>query len=284
MTDTSSTASMATPKRPESTGMEPRPITMVAAFLVLAVLVAGCGADPVDVDSSADPVPSATTSTEDVTSTTAEASTSTAAAPTTTASTRPPTTEAPDCDAECPLSADELAAVQEMLDAYNAADWEAFTASQRSDSPEWNSPVGFINNDYVRWDFIWSEAMSEIWTLGDCYGTDDGQTCRILIEDDLHRALELDPSDCRFWFDIAPDASGALTAKITEYVLEPCHRGYDSAMHAYGAWFERTYPGEEPIQGLHYRAWNQPDETAGERAAAHLDEYIASGAAGNSDH
>ncbi len=127
-------------------------------------------------------------------------------------------------------STESTAAVQEMVDAYNDADWEAFTATQRSDAPEW------------------------------------------------------EPSECRFWFDIAPDFSGVLTAKITQHILEPCHRGYDSAMHAYGAWFDKTYPDEEPIQGRHYRAWTQPDETAGARAAAHLDEYLESGEVGHGDH
>ena len=106
--------------------------------------------------------------------------------------------------------------------------------------------------------------------LFDQYGVISRQ---VVIEDDLHRAL------APFGF---PASRCSISMELADGRLRPlrydalfgCFGAYDVAMHQYGGWFEEQYPDLEPIQGVHYRAWNQTDETAPARAAEHLDEWI----------
>lgn len=200
--------------------------------------------------------------------------TTTQAPPTT--DSEPVTTEA--CSTKCPLDDETAASVEAIVDAYNGGNWDDFTRVLQDPEPEWDTTAGPQNPDLVRFDFLWSTAMNEVWTLGECFEANGSIVCDVIMEDDLHRGLSslgLPVSECRLF--LRSDDAGGL--EIIKYELFPCHAEYDVAMHAYGDWFERTYPDLDPIAGFHYRGWNQTDETAGPRAAAHLEEYVASGEA-----
>jgi hypothetical protein len=146
------------------------------------------------------------------------------------------------------------------------------------DEPVFATPVGEQSTVLVELDFIWSAAMNNVWTLGECLDIRDDIHCDVTIEDDLHRGLAdlgLEPGECKL---IVAVEDGLVDWK--RYDLYPCHTDYDVAMHTFGGWFIVNYPGEEPIDGAHYRGWNQPDTTAGQRANDHLQIWLDSGEAG----
>lgn len=238
-------------------------------FLVMIVLFAGaCG--------STDEANTAITAQAE--ETTAPTATSTTATPTTTSTEAEVTTTAEACVSNCPVDAETMTQIDAIFDAYNSHDWQLFTDTLQDPEPSWTTPLGDASAELVKQDFIWSTALNDRWTVTDCVDADVRIICTVLIEDDLHRALAplgLEPAECRFF--LGPKDDGVMD--IRQYEITPCFNGYDIAMHAFGIWYETSYPDEDPIQGFHYRAWNQPDETAGDRAASVLAEYIASGEA-----
>jgi hypothetical protein len=259
----------------------------VAATLLLASCGSGDAAPSAAGDASAAAVDTENTSTGDSSNGTSStvAVTTTEVPPTTappaegsddsvlpTATTEPPPTSDP-CEVKCPIGDDERAAVQRTIDAYNSGDWEAFLATVVEAEPDWETPIGPQSADLVRFDFGWSAALNGVWTLGECFTTHSDVACDVSIADDVHRGLGpigLPPSECRIYVQFVDGL-----VDIRRYDLAPCHSKYDSAFHGFGRWFEENYPDLDPVQGLHYRAWNQTDLTAPARAAEHLGEYVA---------
>ena len=62
---------------------------------------------------------------------------------------------------------------------------------------------------------------------------------------------------------------------VRRYDVSSCFGQYDVYFHLFGNWYEDNHPGEEPIQGVHYRAWNQFNETAPQRAIEALPAFLA---------
>lgn len=174
-----------------------------------------------------------------------------------------------------PGTAPELvAAAEALVAAYNAGDWEAFTAVLGTGEPTWETGIGQASTNHIRADFEWAFALNQVMTLDGCVEDFGFLTCNLVMEDDIHRAVVaygIEPSRCRMVFEVQ---EGPILAPA-RYDLTTCFAGYDQAFHAFGDWFEETYPAEEPIQGFHYRAWNQFGEGAPERAAAALAEWVA---------
>ena len=172
------------------------------------------------------------------------------------------------------VAADVLAAAEAMVEAYNAGDWDAFTAVLGTTEPTWETGIGVASTDHIRADFDWSQALNQIMTLDGCVEDFGFLTCNVIIEDDVHRAVVdfgIEPSRCRMVFEVE---DGPILSPV-RYDLTTCFAGYDQAFHVFGGWYEETYPDEETIQGFHYRAWNQFGEGAPERAAAVLAEWVA---------
>ena len=177
------------------------------------------------------------------------------------------------CGDNCPTP-EALTAMETLISAYNAGDWEAFTAAMGTDEPTWETGLGEASTEHIRADFEWAQALNQEMTVDGCVQNAGLLTCQVIIEDDIHRAVVdfgLEPSRCKMIFEVQDD----LTLAPARYELTTCFAGYDQAFHAFGDWFEATYPDEEPIQGFHYRAWNQFGEGAPERAAAVIDEWVA---------
>lgn len=249
----------------------PSPRPALAAIGLAALLFSACGAS----DSSATEATTAATELSNPASATSPPASSPPAssepAPATTAtSTTTTTTTEPPCEVKCPVAEEERAVIQGSIDAYNSHDWQRWLASVADDEPAFATPVGPQTPALVEFDFIWSTAMSDIWTLGECLETRGAIKCDVTMEDDLHRALAIAPSECSVSMTIKGDL-----ADWTQYNLFPCHSEYDVAMHQFGEWFLANNPGVDSIWGHHYRGWNQQDTTAGARAAEALDEYVA---------
>jgi hypothetical protein len=185
--------------------------------------------------------------------------------------TSPPTTES--CGAFCPLTEVQQAAVDRFFEAYNGDDWDALLAATADGAPQWQlNPVTVQNTELVRYDFIWAAGMNQVTTTDRCVDQYGIVACTVTIEDDLHRALApfgAEPSTCQMSFDVA---DGALQPK--SFSAFDCFFWYDGAMHSYGEWFASEYPDLDPISGVHYRAWNQTDESAAARASEHLDRWV----------
>lgn len=185
--------------------------------------------------------------------------------------TSPPTTES--CGAFCPLTDEQQSATDSFFAAYNGGDWAAFLGVLATDQPTWVMTVDQTQStELMRNDFIWSASMNETWVPERCVDQYGIVSCSVIMEDDLHRLLAphgMEPSICQVSFDVV--GGNALPKRYD--ALTGCHGIYDGAMHYYGAWYEQENPGESPIQGPHYRAWNQTDETAGDRASEHLAEW-----------
>jgi hypothetical protein len=197
-------------------------------------------------------------------------------APTTTAVAITTTTEPP-CEIKCPIADTDYALIGASVAAYNSGDWNRWLDTIADEEPVFATPVGEQTTVLVEADFIWSAAMNEVWTLGECHDVRGDIHCDVTIEDDLHRGfadLGLEPSECKI---IVAVNNGLVDWK--KYDLYPCHAGYDVAMHWYNGWFLANYPGEDSIDGPNYRGWNQSDTTAAQRAQEHLQIYLDSGEA-----
>lgn len=242
-----------------------------AVCMIMLLGVAACGEDD-ETDAAAGVAASQATTEHVTTSAIASTTTTTAVEEPTTTTATPSSTETSiaECTEEpCPIPAEDRQWIDEFVTIYNGGTWEEFTAHVGSDQPTWGSPLGPIEPEWIRGDFRWSRALNEKWEIEDCTESDGIYVCTILIEDDLHRGMGLEPSSCRFHF-----SSTDGIVQPSEYEIVPCHEGYDAAMHAFGSWFERTYPDLEPIQGFHYRAWNQLSETAPSLAGQYLGEFL----------
>jgi hypothetical protein len=177
------------------------------------------------------------------------------------------------------VSPEDMTAIVALVDAYNTGEWDAFSAAMGTTEPSWETGFGTAQDIHIRADLEWAAALNQTWTLGDCVGAEGFVVCDLTVEDDFHRALGEDwgvpPSECGLTVNVAE-----APPVITRYRIDSCFLGYDLMFHAYGSWFESAYPEQEGIEGFHYRAWNQFGEGAPERAAAHLDEWVATLAIG----
>jgi hypothetical protein len=264
----------------------------VAATAIAAVLlVAACGGDddtaPEASPSSTAPdvtdtpvAPTTEAPTTEAPATTAPATTApatTVPATTEPAATTPPTTEP--CELRCPLSNEQQDVVDAFFAAYNGDDWDVFRALFVEDEEfTWELAPNIIQTEaQARYDFIWSAGLEEVWTPDECVEETVGVLhCGVTIEDELHRALApfgFEPSRCNIRMELAGELLRPLRY---DAIVSGCHLDYDGAMHRYGGWFDEQYSDQDPIQGLHYRAWNQTDESAPARALEHLDEWIES--------
>lgn len=227
------------------------------------VAAAGCGsgeASPVAVEAAPEPV--------------AEPTPTATPTPTPTATATPTDAANDDEDDPCRgcVSPEDMAAIVTLVDAYNTGDWDVFTAAMGTTEPSWETGFGRAQDFHIRADLQWAAALNQVWILGDCLGFEGTVVCDLTVEDDFHRALGEDwgvpPSECGMTVDVA-----AEPPVITRYRID-CHFSYDLMFHAYGSWFRSAYPDQEPIEGFHYRGWNQFGEGAPDRAAAHLDEWV----------
>ena len=260
-----------------------RPRRVSALLATGLIVLAACG----DGDEApvAQPSPEATTASTTTPPTTEAplAATTTAAVPetteaapepepTTSATAAPVPTTEPECTVDCPITESERSAIEGMIDAYNAGDWQAWLATLTDEMPTWDTPVGKQPTELVEFDFNWSASLNEVWTLGDCVQRRFDIFCEVTIEDDFHRgiaALDVGASEC----SIAIRVEDGLV-DLLGYNLYPCHEDYDHAWHGFGGWFETTHPDDDPIQGVHYRGWNQTDPEAPARAVAALPEFL----------
>lgn len=270
------TATSDSPVREGDTGRRMR--RFVAGLALVSVAASACGGDDESAAADAAPVPTRAASTSPA-PTTAVPATFPVTEPepesttpdTAIEATTPPTTES--CGAFCPLTDEQQAATDAFFAAYNGDDWQAFLDVLATEDPSWTiTPEISQDAELMRYDFIWSASMNETWTPERCVDQYGVVSCSVAMEDDLHRLLAphgMEPSVCQVSLEVV---DGRALPKRYD-ALFGCHRIYDGAMHFYGAWFDGAYPEEEPIQGAHYRGWNQTDETAGERAATHLDEW-----------
>lgn len=194
-------------------------------------------------------------------------------APPTTAppTTAPPTTEP--CGLSCPLTDEQQAAVDAFFEAYNGGDWDALLVTLATDEPEWSfGSTAVQGTELMRDDLIWANAMGQVTTVDKCFSQNESViVCLVQIEDDIHRLFApygMEASRCKMAFDHVED--GLIPRSFNAF---DCFGIYDGVMHAYGGWFAAEYPDLDPIEGVHYRGWNQTDETAGARAAEHLAEW-----------
>lgn len=248
-------------------------VRRVAATVAAVWCVSACASGEA-LPAAADVAPTPTVAATTVAPTTVAPTTAapTTMAPTTLAPTTvPPTTES--CGAFCPLTDEQQAATDAFFEAYNGDDWTTFAELLATDEPTWvMTPTITQTSEQIRYDFIWSDAMNEVWTPERCVNQYGLVSCLVSMEDDLHRLLapyEMEPSRCQLSFEVT---DGKVLPKRYD-ALSGCHLYYDGAMHFFGAWFSDAYPDQPPIHGVHYRGWNQTDETAGRRAADHLDEW-----------
>ncbi len=243
------------------------PRTTASVGLALVLLLGACaGSDEAtDAADGSATVPPSTVASE--TSTTAAApSTTTTETSTTTA---PSTTEA--CDT-C-LSEEAEAAIGAFVAAWDEGDWETFSAIQGGGELEWEADIGTATEAHIDADFRWGVALNQDVSIERCVDANGAIACDLVFEDDIHRATAafgLEPSVCRFNFRVDDGV-----VEVVREEIGTCFTGYDQAMHTYGTWFEETHPDLEPIQGFHYRAWNQFGDGAPERAVEYLDDWIA---------
>lgn len=248
----------------------------LATLAVAATLLAACGSSENEPGQASGEQPVAPAATDPPVTTAAPTTTAptTTIAPTTTAAPTTTTTEPP-CEVKCPIEDTDYALIGASVAAYNSGDWDTWLGTIADEAPFFATPIGDQTTALVEFDFIWSAAMNEVWTLGECLDIRGDIHCEVTIEDDLHRGLAdvgLEPAECKI---IVAIDDGLVDWK--KYDLYPCHSGYDVAMHTFGGWFSVSYPGEVAIDGHHYRGWNQPDITAGQRAQDHLQIWLDSG-------
>lgn len=251
------------------------------ALLTVPLALAACGGDD-DADASSPPAATAA-ATSPETSVTATTSPTTAPATTVPDATAPPTTVPPttvpptteSCGSQCPLSDDQQTAVDGFFDAYNGDDWDTFRSVLVDEEVAWNfSPVIVQTEELMRYDFLWSAGLNETWVPERCVDQYGIISCVVIMEDDIHRSLApfgFPASRCGITIEVD---DGAVRPLRYDAILTGCHQAYDVAMHMFGAWFDEHYPELDPIHGVHYRAWNQTDETAPGRASEHLDEWL----------
>ncbi len=181
------------------------------------------------------------------------------------------TEDATDDCPRCP-SDEARAVVEEIVAAYNTHDWETFTTTLGTTEPTWDAVIGQAERIHIEADMRWAAALDETWTLGTCLDVGGFIDCSLVVEDAVHRAFVdwgLEPSACRLHVEV----DGEVPV-VRRYDISVCFGEYDFAFHQFGAWYAENHPGEEPIQGVHYRAWNQFNETAPARAAAALPAFV----------
>ena len=245
-----------------------RPATLLAVTILAA---AACGGSDGESAPLGEEAVAATTAPPTTAAPTTAAPTTVEATTTIAPTTAPPTTEP--CGSQCPPSDADQVLLDEFFAAYDGGDWDAFLATLGTDDPTWRfSPTQTQPADLMRYDMIWAHAIGQTTEPESCvdqYGT---IRCTVIIEDDFHRALIPyggTSSTCTMSMTI--EDGGVVPGDFSGF---DCFRGYDLMMHLYGEWFAEQYPDQPRIDGFHYRAWNQTDETAGARAAEHLDEFI----------
>ena len=161
----------------ETRSAHPSRRRVFAAMLVAPLALAACGGgDDGDNAASAPPTSagaSPTAASSSSTSPTTDAIVATTTSPTTTppATTTPATTPATTepCGSQCPLADDQQAAVDEFFAAYNGDDWEAFRNILVEEEVSWEFTLVIAQNEeLMRYDFVWSAGLDEMWTPERC--------------------------------------------------------------------------------------------------------------------
>ena len=151
---------------PNTRQLSPR----LAALAVAASLLAACGSsekEPGQASGEQQVAPAATDPPVTTAAPTTTTAPTTTIAPTTTAAPTTTTTEPP-CEVKCPIEDTDYALIGASVAAYNSGDWDTWLGTIADDEPVFATPIGDQTTGLVEFDFIWSAAMNEVWTLGEC--------------------------------------------------------------------------------------------------------------------